>query len=195
MNDYEKKAAALYQARVCHGGIPADAKEVIYPEGRCVVYLYTIGTSARAIAFEGNRVKPCWSYRFGSEDKRAEYVSEWVNTCTAREREREVSRRTVEAYRHPLKVGQVLYSTWGYEQTNVDFYKVVRVLPKSVEIQEIGTFKRYSGAMVGTALPDPKGAHGEPFRRRVKPGEVVSIDGFRRAYPWDGKPRPFTEYA
>lgn len=32
------------------------------------------------------------------------------------------------------KVGDYLYSTWGYEQTNVDFYKVVGVTAKTLKI-------------------------------------------------------------
>jgi hypothetical protein len=36
------------------------------------------------------------------------------------------------------KVGDILYSSWGYDQTNIDFYKVVRVSKSSVWIQQIG---------------------------------------------------------
>lgn len=37
----------------------------------------------------------------------------------------------------PVQVGDFFVSTWGYDQTNVDFYKVVGVTPsgKSVKVQ------------------------------------------------------------
>ena len=37
------------------------------------------------------------------------------------------------------KVGDTLYSSWGYDQTNIEFFKVVKVSDFSVWIQEIGT--------------------------------------------------------
>jgi len=35
------------------------------------------------------------------------------------------------------KVGDIYVCSWGYEQTNIDYYQVVRVLPKSVVVQSI----------------------------------------------------------
>ena len=37
-----------------------------------------------------------------------------------------------------MKKGDILVSSWGYEQTNIDFYKVVGVTPKSVKIVKLG---------------------------------------------------------
>ena len=36
-----------------------------------------------------------------------------------------------------LAVGEILSSSWGYEQTNWDFYQIVKVSDKSIWIQEI----------------------------------------------------------
>lgn len=35
-----------------------------------------------------------------------------------------------------VKVGDFFYSSWGYDQTNVDFYKVVGVTKKGVKVQQ-----------------------------------------------------------
>jgi len=37
------------------------------------------------------------------------------------------------------KVGDILYSSWGYDQTNIEFFKVVKVSEFSVWIQEVGS--------------------------------------------------------
>ena len=55
---------------------------------------------------------------------------------------------------HPFKVGDAISYSWGYEQTNVDFFEVVRVSAKSVWLRPIG----------GESL-DPTG----PFSDRVRP--------------------------
>lgn len=45
---------------------------------------------------------------------------------------------TIEKVKVTPKVGDTLYSSWGYDQTNIDFYKVVKVSEFSVWIQETG---------------------------------------------------------
>lgn len=34
-----------------------------------------------------------------------------------------------------VKVGDFFYASWGWDQTNIDFYKVVGLTPKGVKIQ------------------------------------------------------------
>jgi hypothetical protein len=38
-----------------------------------------------------------------------------------------------------VKPGDVYVSTWGYDQTNVDFYEVVRVTASKAELRPIGS--------------------------------------------------------
>lgn len=35
-----------------------------------------------------------------------------------------------------VKVGDFFYASWGYDQTNVDFYKVVALTPAGVKVQK-----------------------------------------------------------
>lgn len=83
-----------------------------------------------------------------------------------------------------MKVGDIFKSTWGYDQTNVDFYVVTRITPKMVELQECGT-KRV-GDMTSWAsdkvVPDPDRLMGEKFLRRpthykspIGTGETVML--------------------
>ena len=39
--------------------------------------------------------------------------------------------------KHNIKVGDIFYHSWGYEQTNIDFYQVVAITAKTVSIREI----------------------------------------------------------
>jgi len=41
------------------------------------------------------------------------------------------------ATKQVVKVGDIFYASWGYEQTNVQFYKVVRATEKTVWVQEL----------------------------------------------------------
>ena len=46
---------------------------------------------------------------------------------------------TIEKVKVTPKVGDILYSSWGYDQTNIEFFKVVKVSEFSVWIQEVGS--------------------------------------------------------
>ena len=37
-----------------------------------------------------------------------------------------------------VKIGDIFYSSWGYDQTNIDYYMVTKIIGKTfVEIQKI----------------------------------------------------------
>lgn len=97
-----------------------------------------------------------------------------------------------------LSVGDIWYSTWGYEQTNVDFYEVTKVTKCMVTLTRIGSEKDESGWCQGTCTPKPGCYIGKPIRRKFSMyGEqlLVSVNSYANAYPWDGKPKHYTSYA
>lgn len=100
-----------------------------------------------------------------------------------------------------FKVGDIVYNTWGYGQTNIDFYKVVSVTEVTVGLQGIaakvtpsGTLNSYGHA---EPLPDQAAGHyatnfdsSRILRKRVREGEgpyLAFPHGF--GLKWDGKPQ------
>jgi len=101
-----------------------------------------------------------------------------------------------------IKLGDILYSSWGWEQTNITFYKVVKRTPKQVQLQQIGTshIEDQSMAMQGTAVPNEEVKRNGVFRRKVQKSsydneEYVLVESYEVARPWDGKPKRYTAYA
>ena len=93
------------------------------------------------------------------------------------------------------KVGDILLSTWGWEQTNSNYYKVLKVMGKMVELielNEIETPKPDSYCMFGTTMPVLDSTKGVPFRKKFKDGYNggyrVSISNYAGASLWDGTP-------
>ena len=84
---------------------------------------------------------------------------------------------------HAIQVGDMFVESWGYDQTNVDVYEVVRVMPKSVALM-IGRSE------VVNARVRPVPGHATPFDdycRIGKPnaqGEVIK----RVGRGWRGEP-------
>ena len=91
------------------------------------------------------------------------------------------------------KVGDILSSSWGHEQTNVDFYKVTKVTAKSIKLEQVATAETDTGFLTGTAMPVLDSVVGEPTTRRfysIGDGRYgCRLSSFSSAYLWDGKPK------
>lgn len=100
-----------------------------------------------------------------------------------------------------MKVGTILVSEWGYEQTNVNFYRVTKVTPKSVKVIEIGKNCDYNSQhMTGVNVPLPDVVVGrEEITRRVKTdykgNPYINLTDYKDAEIWNGEPRNSTHYA
>lgn len=104
----------------------------------------------------------------------------------------------VEQPKPKVNVGDIFVCSWGYDQTNIDYYKVLEVKNKSVVIVSIGQTRTYTGHMQGECTPVPNVVIGEPKTKRVNAcGDSVSLKmtSFSWAYPWDGEVDHFTEWA
>ena len=101
------------------------------------------------------------------------------------------------------KIGDILDCSWGYDQTNVDFYQVVGLTPKSVRIRRINsTCKESSGYMSGQSTPAKPitySANSQLMTKRFSPadklGYSVNITSYSSAFLWDGKPKYTSWYA
>jgi hypothetical protein len=113
------------------------------------------------------------------------------------------------------KVGDILYSSWGYDQTNIEFFKVVKVSEFSVWIQEIGKkvvevtgWAHQNVVPVDSAEYQVRNWDNEkddwdnvntfitkthPIQRKkiqtYGGGYGVSLNSFSSAWVWDGKPK------
>ena len=98
------------------------------------------------------------------------------------------------------KVGDILYSSWGYSMTIVDFYKVVKVSPsgKSVSVQKLQD-ETVSGdaGYEGYVMPTKYEETGRDTffkNKRVSPygnGYMINITRHQQASTWDGKKKYF----
>ena len=69
-----------------------------------------------------------------------------------------------------IKVGDIFYTSWGYDQTNIDYYKVRKLIGKaSVELVPIESRIDYDNdnEYQDTVLPYPA-SEGEPMQKKIK---------------------------
>ena len=175
---------------------PADYSEKVVREGvEAEVYLVDSERGPIAYGFGGKRSKPDWNYRFGSEENRAKYVDDYLNRMEERAADKKKRAAEKKNFVHTLEVGSLLYSSWGYDQTNVDFYEVVKLVgKKSVMIAKIGSAYAKEESKSHTynnvvAVPGSFVEGEEPMLKRVREGNNVSLNSYSNAYPWDGEPK------
>jgi hypothetical protein len=148
-----------------------------------------------AIAFVGKAIKPAFNYRFRTEARRAEYVADWLDGLKAKAESKKVRATARKEAKHGLLKGTILYSSWGYEQTNIDWYECVAVVSdKMVEIREIRSDRVDVADMVHRNTPCP-GQYIGPVMRKRASEYGIRITSFSHARPWDGLPKQSTSYA
>ncbi len=73
-----------------------------------------------------------------------------------KEKRRQAKQEARSRFRNPYKVGDSLHHSWGYDQTNCDFYQVVEVKKASVVLRKIGakTVPGSEGFMCESLMPE-----------------------------------------
>lgn len=133
-------------------------------------------------------------YKFGSVERMYEYVSNFIaKELEYRERrEQEKARKKVEAVAKAanVKVGDIFVDSWGYEQTNVDFYQVVaKPSAKTVIVREIACRteegSRQSHGMADSVFPVRDAFIGEEMKKRIDSYGGFKTYSFSCARPAD----------
>lgn len=100
---------------------------------------------------------------------------------------------------------KILFDSWGYNMTIVDFYEVIKETSKTVTIKPIGSIETADGYLCGTAVPNPTVKGDDTFVARKRVFET--LDGLVRTqkycyrssigdkfgkvhtlFEWDGRP-------
>lgn len=165
---------------------------VIYKNCSAVVAYHEIAGKVFLKAWRGKADKPAFYYSFQNQSAAAKYANQFSINVAASETLRANRNAADKAKRDALKasdhwtVGDVIYNSWGYDQTNVDWYQVVEVKPKSIVIREITRNYAEQSFMAGPSQPRRNEFHGEPI---LKPLDSSGHVSFRHGCgsKWDGR--------
>ena len=179
-----------YEAKIT----PKDVDAVVYLQR-------TQAGRPAAMGFAGKATRPSFNYQFKDDDGRAQYVDEYIKGLIARDAlklQRRAEQKAFDA-RNFLDVGDVIVNSWGYDQTNVDFYVIQSVSAKFVTVQPCSS-ELTGGAghsMSGYRIAKPETMHGEITRHGVYAfGSDARINfKYGSAQKWDGQPEFCSWYA
>lgn len=150
-----------------------------------------------AIGYREGVKKQKFFYSFVSPEPMTNFVKDWLRKEALEEDERR-RREALRDQPNQLQVGDILYSTWGNEQTNVDFYQVVKVSGQRATVQEIesSTVTSNHEAMTSKviAMKDNFKKSEKPITRQVVFGTEMSLKSYEYAQKWDGTPKNASHY-
>lgn len=140
-------------------------------EGKPVAHLLKLLTAGR----DKGTFKKIEGFYFMNEGRRDEWIADKLFDIKSRqiikEKEKAAKKAIRENMQHGFEVGQIYYDSWGYEQTNVDFYEVIEVKAKSVVIREIaGNIRHENGysSMSGFTTPVPGNYTSDPIQKNIQ---------------------------
>jgi hypothetical protein len=119
-----------------------------------------------------------FNYFFSNEEKANQFVLDFMKKIDLWEdrkqqeknRKKEQLKKGLES--NILKVGDIYYSSWGYEQTNIDFYQIIEVKGQYATFREICSKdlenSYYSHGMACNVVPVPNSFHGEPIKKKMR---------------------------
>lgn len=142
-----------------------------------------------AICFVGRAVNPTWHYRFKDGQQRINEVTRtFKNVAERAEYKAARKAKAAEASaNHGVKVGDVFRSSWGYDQTNVDYYQVVAVGNKTATFCKIAQLSESDGFLQGNCVPATNQFIGKPFKKLIQKSSTessayIKIYSFANAY-------------
>ena len=152
------------QRTICKGG---DAEAWTWTDAGRLYAVAFFGRSSRPYSGSGGAGAV---YRFATEQLRRDWIAECFRRARAhaqRITERKSEKAAKRAAGHGLQVGDVLRASWGYDQTNIDYYQITaRIGAQMVEYRPIGQISE-GGDMTGYCVPSPDAFTGPAKRARV----------------------------
>jgi hypothetical protein len=186
--------------------IPKDYTEKVTRDGiDAEVYLIDHeGRKPIAMGFGGKRSKPDFHFIFTSTDSRTLHVDRYFENLESRKAEKAKRQAEKTAFEHTLKEGDILYTSWGYDQTNIDYYQVTKLVgKKSVKIRRVHSgLDHHDGCQSNYVIPlkddffEDGGQwdnRGKEMLKRVGEGNSIRIESYCSATPWSGKPNRETD--
>jgi hypothetical protein len=139
-------------------------------------------------------IRPSYYYKFKTDEERSAWIASQKKSIDTQKQSHDQWAERLRAEKCNIKEGIVMYDSWGWEQTNIDFYKVVRKTDSTVWLQKLRSEVKETGFMSGRTWPTDE-AYGEVIKRRIGKYGVKISDYRGSLTPYDGTPKTCSWYA
>lgn len=170
-----------------------------------------------AIMYRGASSKHIFYLKYSSVERMMKSINETIDSIVRSEKAKAERRRLVKEANANIKagdfysVGDIVVNTWGFEQTNVEFYQVTEVKAKTIVVrsvaQSIVKGSMMSHGMACDVVPVKDGFFAEDdylhevYALRVKAGHkgeghcLSNPESYYYFHKWDGRAEYKSWYA
>jgi len=129
-----------------------------------------------ALCFVGKAIKPTWHYRFKNGEQRQAQVTKTFEDAhrKAEYKTQQKAKKSEAMANHGVVVGDVFRCSWGYDQTNIDYYEVIAVTGKTATVCRIGCLSEEDGFLQGKSVPSLGAFIGKPFKKLIQKRSIDS---------------------
>jgi hypothetical protein len=185
--------------RTVYRYIPKDSEAIEHPQGLGVVFVYgrNGGEKVCGIAYRGKAGRSAWNYSFQNRERLDKHTREWFESLTSWQ-QRKAEWKAERNKPHTLQVADIVSNSWGYDQTNVDWYQVVKTTEHFVWLREIAAEVKETSFMSGPSAPKPGQFVSEEItKHKASSGEYGNSVCFEfgSGSKWDGQPMHCSWYA
>ena len=141
--------------------------------------------------------KPTYHYQFSDATKVENFIAERKYQADKRFEQQSKTMSEYAEKSNGYVAGAILYSSWGWEQTNIDWYIVLERKGCFVIIQEIGSIKSCDRNFDdrGECMPNPEIRIGEPFKKKITKYASINLASYKYCTLWDGRSKSWSSYA
>lgn len=172
-----------------------DAQLNEYKDLKIVTHIATINMKEKPalMVWKGKQKNAFHNFYYNSTEAANEAIQRLRDSADRREQRKEETRRERAAFKPDVKIGDIYVASWGYEQTNVDFYQVIEVTGKcTVKIRPISQETVKDSTMSHGMADDVVAVKDSFIKDEVMTKRVgkygITIDSVRSASKWDGSP-------
>jgi hypothetical protein len=128
------------------------------------------------LCFVGKAINPTWHYCFKDGSQRIKQVEQTFAQVRAKldRKEQEKAKKSQAMANHGVVAGDVFRCSWGYDQTNIDYYEVIAVTGKTATVCRIGCLSEQDGFLQGESVPSLGAFIGKPFKKLIQKRSVDS---------------------
>jgi hypothetical protein len=151
--------------------------------------------------FRGNSLKPT-HYVYSKMESLFNDLNRFIGNRTAiqdsKNKAKQERKEKTESFANEVEVGSIFYTSWGYEQTNVEFYQVVEKTGKKVGLRELKqehVNKDGYSSMSSHVIALPNQFASNEIQTKILKDGHISFESYRSGYLWGGVPKYVSWYA
>ena len=168
-----------------------------FAEFQGMVFIEQRNNRFYVMGFKGKALKPSFYYYYDSESQMNDLINRWAigqyKSLERKQESKDAKKERLNGLIEQIDIGAIFCSSWGYEQTNIDYFQVVgkkgksTILEREIASEIVKENHNFSGEVI--PVKDAFLKDSEIMEKRIncfgycdgKPSIIFSVNSFANA--------------